>query len=193
MFFGDKTSIGMMVLLFFSRMLYTICLQNPQTRFYFCLYNKNQKGGTIYAQRSGPKNKPASVPGVRVLLQLRVFRLSDPPQRRHLLYPVLLRNLLSKKTPRQLQGGILFWRYDSFGRALADCCNLCLRLACRALLVAGVVAIVVFFLLAKPEIRPLNLPALHLPPAPLFRSTDAVEQQLVTVYDRFIQRLEVFP
>ncbi len=86
-----------------------------------------------------------------------------------------------------------FGDIDSFGRALADCCNLCLRLACRALLVAGVVAIVVFFLLVKPEIRPLNLPALHLPPAPLFRSTDAVEQQLVTVYDRFIQRLEVFP
>ena len=72
-------------------------------------------------------------------------------------------------------------------QALADCCNLALRLARRALLAAGTAAIVVCLLLSKPEIRLLELPEFHLPPAPVFRSTDAVRQQLANVYDRFIQ------
>lgn len=76
----------------------------------------------------------------------------------------------------------------SFGdQALADCCNLAFRLARRALLSGGTAAIAVFLLLSKPEIRPLELPALHLPPTPVFRSADAAWQQLAAVHDRIIQ------
>lgn len=77
----------------------------------------------------------------------------------------------------------------SFGdpQALADCCNLALRLARRALLAAGTAAIAVCLLLSKPEIRPMEFPALHLPPAPVLRSADAAWQQLATVHDRIIQ------
>ena len=87
-----------------------------------------------------------------------------------------------------------FGDQDSLAQALADCCNLALRLARRALLAGGTAAIAVCLLLSKPEIRPLELPALHLPPTPVLRSTDATWQQLTAVYDRFIQikRLEDF-
>lgn len=73
---------------------------------------------------------------------------------------------------------------DSLIQALADCCNLAFRLARRVMLAGGTTAIAVCLLLSKPEIRPLEL---HLPPAPVLRSTDAAWQQLSNVYDRIIQ------
>ena len=76
---------------------------------------------------------------------------------------------------------------DSLTQALADCCNLALRLARRALLTGGTAAIAVCLLLSKPKIRPLDLPELHIPPTPVLRSADAAQQQLADVYDRFIQ------
>lgn len=76
---------------------------------------------------------------------------------------------------------------DSVTQALADCCNLAIRLARRALLAGGTAAIAVCLLLSKPEIRPLELPALHLPLTPVLRSADAAWQQLADVHDRIIQ------
>ena len=76
---------------------------------------------------------------------------------------------------------------DSLTQVLADCCNLALRLARRALLAGGTAAIAVCLLLSRPEIRPLELPALHLPPTPVLRSIDAAWQQLAAVHDRVIQ------
>ena len=80
---------------------------------------------------------------------------------------------------------------DSLTQALADCCNLAFRLARRALLAGGTAAIAVCLLLSKPEIRPMELPALHLPPTPVFRSADAAWQQLAAVHDRIIQIQEL--
>lgn len=87
-----------------------------------------------------------------------------------------------------------FGDLDSLTRALADCCNLALRLARQALLATGSAAILLCFLLSKPEIRPLELPELHIPPTPVLRSADAALQQLTDVYDRLtqIQGLEAF-
>lgn len=82
---------------------------------------------------------------------------------------------------------VVFSFGDPLTQALADCCNLAFRLARRALLSGGTAAIAVFLLLSKPEIRPLELPALHLPPTPVFRSADAAWQQLAAVHDRIIQ------
>lgn len=77
--------------------------------------------------------------------------------------------------------------FSNLIQALADYCNLALRLARRALLTVSTAAIAVCLLLSKAEIRPLELPELHLPPTPVLRSADAAWQQLTAVYDRFIQ------
>lgn len=89
-----------------------------------------------------------------------------------------------KKYRASCQVVFSFGDLDSLTQALADCCNLALRLARRALLAGGTAAIAVCLLLSKPEIRPLEL---HLPPTPVLRSTDAAWQQLAAVHDRVIQ------